>query len=267
MTSGFRRKIVMTAAVAAVASVNALIVPSCSNDSSNEFGVDSLVYERSWALKETMDNDPLGGRSHFYVKVDYPKQAKDQSHAALVDSVRAWLSRQLLPSEKPVLGQKVLDMAADVFFGQSDGNEWGEEVSYSIRKVFEDSDYLTYEINKYAYNGGPHGGYNVSGITFRKADCTHVMWTDFETNDELRRIVTDEIRKAKCITDDKAFASSILLDEEDSHLRDGSFALPLPMATPWLTAQGWVFTYQPYEILPGCHGAPAYGIKDPPARQ
>lgn len=262
MTTGFYRKIAMAAAPTAAMVAYSLLMPSCASHNSSELDVDSLVYERSWTLKDAMENDPLGGRSHFYAKIDYPKQVDDPSRAELVDSVRAWLSRQLLPSEAPVLSQKVLDMAANVFFGETDGNEWGEEVSYSIRKVFEDSDYLTYEINKYAYSGGAHGGYNVNGVTFRKSDCTRVAWADFETGDELRKTVTEEIRKSKCMPNDDAFASSILINTKESHLADGTFALPLPAATPWLTAQGWVFTYQPYEILPWCHGAPACCIKE-----
>lgn len=263
MTFGISHKIIASVVLLALAGVGAVCLPSCAGRGGGSFGVDSLVYERSWALKEAMENDPLGGRSHFYVKIDYPKQAGDTSERYLVDSVSAWLSNQLLPEEgSPVMSKKVLEVAANTFFGDTDGNEWGEEVSYSLRKTYEDGEYLSYEKNRYSYNGGAHGSYSVSGATFRKSDGSRVEWSDIETGDELRRRVTEELRRTKGEEDEAVFKASILADAEDCTLGDGTFALPLPEATPWLTEQGWAFTYQPYEILPWCHGAPACCIRE-----
>lgn len=263
MALGINQKIITSvAAIAAICSPS-LLVQSCVGSGSGSFEVDSLVYERSWTLKEAMDNDPLGGRSHFYVKVDYPIPIDDATDNFLVDSVKAWLSSQLLPEEgKPVMSKTVLDIAADTFFGATDGNEWGEEVSYSLRKIYEDKDFLSYEANRYSYNGGAHGSYSVGGVTFRKKDGSHVTWSDIDASDKLRKTLTDELRKTKGSPDEESFRASIMADEKECLLADGSFALPLPKAAPWLTEQGWAFTYQPYEILPWCHGAPACCIKD-----
>lgn len=238
------------------------LLQSCALRSHDSFGVDSLVFERSWALPDAMENDVLGGRSHFYVKIDYPKDVKGGEAAALADSVKCCLSEVLLPDGvRPVMSKTVLDVAANVFFGESEGNEWGEEVSYSLRKVYEDSEYLSYEFSRYAFSGGAHGRYNVSGITFRKSDGRRVTWACVKADDDLRKTITDDLKKAKGISSDDELKSMLLVDLKFCALSDGSFSLPLPSAAPWLTDMGWVFTYQPYEILPWCHGAPACCVK------
>ncbi len=263
MTLGISHRIITSvAAIAAICSPS-LVLQSCLGSGSGTLEVDSLVYERSWTLKEAMDNDPLGGRSHFYVKVDYPVLTDEAKDNFLADSVKAWISGQLLPEEgRRVMSKKVLDVAADIFFGETDGNEWGEEVSYTLQKIYEDKDFLSYEANHFSYNGGAHGSYNVGGVTFRKKDGSHVTWSDIDTSDELRKKLTEELRRTKGSPDEESFKASIMADEKDCLLADGTFALPLPITTPWLTDQGWAFTYQPYEILPWCHGAPACCIKD-----
>lgn len=239
------------------------LLQSCALRSHGSFEVDSLVFERSWALPNAMENDVLGGRSHFYVRIDYPKGVKGGEGEALADSVKLRLSEVLLPdSPQPVMNKTVLDVAANVFFGESEGNEWGEEVSYSLRKVYEDGEYLTYEFSRYAFSGGAHGRYNVTGVTFRKSDGRRVTWGRIGASDDLRKTITEELKEAKGILSDDELKNMLLVDSKFCTLADGAFALPLPNAAPWLTDMGWVFTYQPYEILPWCHGAPACCVKD-----
>lgn len=43
-----------------------------------------------------------------------------------------------------------------------------------------------------------------------------MAWADFETGDELRKTVTEKIRKSKCMPNDDAFASSILINTKES---------------------------------------------------
>lgn len=239
----------------------ALSLPSCNVERGQSFAVDSLTYERSWTLENTMENDPLGGRSHFYVKVDYPS-ATPGEQTAIADSVRLWLSSRLLPAgSRPIANKSVLDVAADIFFGENDGNEWGEETSISLRRIFESDDFLTYEASRYTYRGGAHGSYDICGATFRKDDGRRLTWDDFPKGDELRKAITADLRESLQLGDNADMMGKLLLDEADYTLADGTLAIPLPAVEPWLTDTGWVFTYQPYEILPWSYGAPACCIR------
>lgn len=240
----------------------ALSLPSCTPARGRSFEVDSLTYERSWTLENIMENDPLGGRSHFYVKIDYPVSSSN-GLTAVADSVRLWLSSRLLPAgSEPVANKSVLDVAANIFFGENDGNEWGEEASISLRMVFESSDFLTYEASRYTYSGGAHGNYYICGATFRKDDGRRLTWNDFPKSDELRKALTADLRESLRLGDIADMVGKLLLDKADYTLADGSIAVPLPTVEPWLTDTGWVFTYQPYEILPWSYGAPACCIKE-----
>ncbi len=254
--------IASTALVAAVGLTSPLLVTSCS-EAEDCFAVDSIEFERVWALREVMENDPMGGRSHFYVKVDYPKDSDTTLYAKLNDSVRLWISDQLMPaSSEPVLNRRVMEEACDIFFGETDGNEWGEEMSLVIRKIYENKRYVSFEAVNYAYSGGSHGRYFIMGATFRKSDGRKIDWQDIDRTDALRHKITESMKAEKEIKSDSAFLKILLLDPEDYTLADSTFALPLPNVCPWLTKDGWVFAYQPYEILPWCHGAPACRLED-----
>ncbi len=250
------RVLVSSIALSAILACVSQSTVSCSGNVESPFMTDSVVFERNWSLPQPKENDPLGGRSRFSAKIDYPKA--HQQDSVLADSVRAWISVELLPKgEKILANRSVLDKAANIFFGECEGNEWGEEMDISVRKIFEDADYVTFEADKYTYTGGQHGSYAVSGATFERATGRRLTWQNIKKSDELRQLITAGIRKDKGEPSDSAFKTMLLIDEHEYKASDGSIMLPLPKANPWLSQRGWVFTYQPYEILPWSQGAPA----------
>lgn len=248
------------------ASACALFLNSCGTvgDGSDcgAFAVDSLTYERNWTLSNPKSNDPLSGRLRYSVKVDVPIGAEEG--AALADSVYAWIASQLLLQNESTdaKGVKLLDIAANQFFNKCEENEWGEEVDITIKRVYDADDYVSYEFGKYDYTGGVHGNYQIVGATFVRSTGRMVVWSDFNPSDALRKTVTAELLKAKGVPSSDALSRMLLVGTEDCKLSDGSFAVPMPKTTPWLTDLGWVFTYQPMEILPWSHGAPACCIAD-----
>lgn len=234
-------------------------VTSCTK--SDSFAVDSIVVDRSWAAREAMENDELGGRSYYYALVDYPVNRDTAAYPELTDSVRNWLSGMLLPAgSKPVMTRRVLEEAADVFFGELGGNEWGANKSVILRKVYEDKEYLSYDASEYTYCGGAaHGMCHISGATFRKEDGHRLTWDDFcERDGLLRKKLTDSMKnELGFATTEELMASLLDPENETCKMPDGTQALPLPNAEPWLTSGGWVFSYQPYEIMCWAAGAPA----------
>ncbi|MBQ3635210.1 MAG: hypothetical protein II951_06290 [Bacteroidales bacterium] len=235
---------------------SSLTFVACDDQSNFAFETDSIVFERNWSLPQPKENDPLGGRSRFSAKVDYPKA--HQNDSILADSVRIWISYTLLPDgEAPLKNRSVLDKAANIFFGECEGNEWGEEMELNVHKIYEDKKYVTYESIKYIFTGGAHGSCTVGGATFDRSTGRRLTWADFKKDDELRSQITDGIRRLKGQPSDSAFKTMLLIDEREYKAADGSIMLPLPKVSPWLSKAGWVFTYQPYEILPWSQGTPA----------
>ncbi len=228
---------------------------SCSAHSDGVFTTDSISIERSWTMSKAMEGDDLDGRSTYTAVVDYPTT---DNASSLGDSVRTWISYVLLPSSnEPVVTKRVLEEAANVFFGENDGNEWGAEQTISIRKVFEDKDYITYEVCEYVYAGGAaHGMYSAIGTTFCKKDGRRVSWQNFEKTDELRKKITEKVAASRKVTIEQ-LKGSIMADESECVLADGSFALPFPDDTPWLVEGGWNFSYELYEIMCYADGIPA----------
>lgn len=248
-----------TVVSAVAAALSAVTVTSCAPQ--EEFAVDSIVVDRSWAMRDAMENDELGGRSYYYALVDYPVNQDTLSYKELTDSVRLWMSTLLLPANhEPVMSRRVLEVAADVFFGEVGGNEWGANKSVTLRKVYEDGDYVSYDATEYTYYGGAaHGMCHMSGATFRKSDGHRLTWTDFkDSGNGLRAKLTDSMmRELGYKTKDELMQSLLTPESETCKLADGTQALPLPSAEPWLTEGGWVFSYQPYEIMSWAAGAPA----------
>lgn len=247
-------------ALALFAAASSVAVTSCTGSQSG-FAVDSIVIDRSWAAHDVMENDELGGRSYFYALVDYPVASDTLEHKELTDSVRLWLSAMLLPdNSEPVMTRRVLEVAADVFFGEVGGNEWGANKSILLRKVYEDDEYLSYDASEYSYYGGAaHGMLHTGGATFRKDDGHRLTWGDFADRDTgLRQKITESMRKELGYTTQEQLMAAVLTsDSKTCQLADGTKALPLPSAEPWLTCEGWVFSYQPYEIMCWAAGAPA----------
>lgn len=248
-----------TLALALLAAISTVTVTSCAHY--DEFAVDSIVVDRSWAAHEAMENDELGGRSYYYALVDYPANSENLEYNDLADSVRFWISTMLLPAgNEPVMTRRVLEEAVDIFFGEVGGNEWGANKSVVLRKVYEDREFLSYDATEYTYYGGAaHGMYHVGGATFRKESGHRLAWTDIQDRDHgLRLKLTESMMKELGLASTTELMATLLTDDAKTcELADGTKALPLPSAEPWLTEDGWVFSYQPYEIMCWAAGAPA----------
>ncbi len=248
-------------AMAATSAITSPIaVTSCAPRGADDFAVDSVVIDRSWAMRNAMENDEMGGRSYYYAVVDYPQNSDTIDYHELTDSVRMWISNQLMPAEsKPVMTRRVLEEAANIFFGEEGGNEWGANKSVMLRKVYEDSEYLSYDASEYTFYGGAaHGMCNIYGATFKKADGHRLTWQDVDGKSSLREKVTESMRRERGYSTTGDLMNSLLFpDNKENALDDGTPALPLPKVDPWLTKDGWVFSYQPYEIMCWAEGAPA----------
>lgn len=251
----------IASAVLCLALPSAITLTSCGGGAGATFVVDSVDFERTWTLDQPQPIDPLGGRSRFTVKLDYPvREANAETLPALNDSACAWLSRQLLPSaDKPVLNKSILDRAAEIFFGETDGNEWGMDYAVEAHLVYQDDLYASYEYSQYVYTGGAHAVFTLSGQTFRKADGQPVEWRAFKQDDALRKALTAQLEADMKLNEPNRKLSELVLSDtpELFELPDRTFALPLPINVPYLTDKGWVFIYKPMEILPRIYGAPA----------
>lgn len=200
------------------------------------------------------------------IKADFPKQGD----GAVVNAIREYISETLGGTYSGDLA------AADsmiAFYGKAqadslvkmtedfDGVEPPMTSRYEIKKVYESERLVTMTTYTEEYLGGAHGMSTESGVTFRKSDGRRfgqdmLRNTDSEEFHQLIRNglkdYFNQFEEAKVSTDEQ-LKEMLLVDDDVNYL-------PLPQFPPYMTANGIVFTYQPYEIAPYAAGMPQFTV-------
>ena len=132
--------------------------------------------------------------------------------------------------------------------------EMGFEHSVSVKRSYETTKLITFDVLCYQYSGGAHGGCTYLGLTFRKSDGRRMG------NDVLRS--TDDVEWGNTIKEGLMEYFEVKTEEElqDCLLDVETYMLPLPQAEPSFQENGLLFTYQQYEIAPYAAGMPSFVI-------
>ncbi len=243
--------------------INDAPAPDTASAVVTEFATDSITVEKSMEfVNSANESTPIT----FSATVDYPQDGNAKTYKALNDKVRAFISDELeLGRDRRITTKDALSESAKRFMNyirtkkESCENdfEYGAEKTINIRKVFEDEQFLTYQVYNYGFEGGAHGSYVITGVTFVKEDGSQITWKNIKKTDELQKEITKGIAANYEMGMDEFMTNSGLVQEEPEKLSDGTLVLRWPSSDPYLTERGWTFTYQAYEIMSYAEGAPS----------
>lgn len=254
----------------------ALSMFSCGNKTAATAGIDSLSTDSdsicpeqgnadAFAVEEIKTTRKLGCWD-YAATVEFPTEGPER----LVESVRQFINDALNDymgeKMKPYKGEAsngkaMLEYYAKEYLGSVNYDDYTDlpegmrcEMSYDIKKVYEDEDIITFALTSYFFGGGAHGGTTSYGQTFRKSDGHRYGWDIIKKN--CMAEVKKEIKKGLYIsfevsTDDE-LAECLMLDEDKYSVTN----LPLPQCAPWIDEDGLHFIYQQYEIAAYAAGMP-----------
>lgn len=188
------------------------------------------------------------------VELDVPAAAVASKYPKLYNAITAYMAKAAGVSANALKSKAALDGAVKTCCNAK--SRPYEEV-VRISKLYEDATYITFSIWHYRMAcDNAHGISIDAGVTFRKSDGSQLTWRDFGQTESLRKTVTRNL-----LYSDEGVETSVgdvsfdMEYSDECRLSDGTYALPLPEAAPYLTRRGWCFSYQPYETVVGGYGS------------
>ena len=228
---------------------------------------DSMQYtaEQVEEWGDWLDTD----KAYFFAEMDLPIT----NNTALKEAIEAYLLQcsnnwGMNPDEAPVEfgdGLSMLQAKKDDFFA----NEGPSSESVTYDKLADSTErYITYihERNYYPC-GAAHGGYSVSGTTFKKETGKTFSWNMFTDKKMVLEMVKYAILEQYFNVNLDEFKEEDLYEYFDLVGWDGEEELELPTTEPWIEKGKLVAVYQEYEVCNYSFGTPKcelnYGdIKD-----
>ena len=242
-----------------------------TSDETNPGTSDTLIVEKvSYTDSAATDS---GSSVRASVTLDFPVDGP----ANLVDSVRAWMTRQLSNIGYGTNTTPYAEAASDNTDGQRlaarvakcavkggltelkgmDGEAWGDiqlqyEYDWTLSLLASTPTYATFGANTYAYLAGAHGSTFFTGQTFgldgREFDWNNTIAEG--TKGRLMPLIREGLmRQYFDVETAQEFKDALLIDPD---------TLPLPVTPPYFMPDGFHVVYQQYEIacyaagLPGC---------------
>lgn len=238
---------------------------------SNPATSDTLIVEKA-AYSDSAATDS-GSTVRASVALDFPVNGPKN----LVDSVRAWMTRQLSNIGYGTNSAPYAEAAADNTDGERlaarvakcavkggleelkgmDGEAWGDmelqyEYDWNISLLASTTTYATFGSNTYAYMAGAHGSSFFTGQTFALDGC-EFDWTNTLSAGQESKLIP-LIREGLMhqyfdVQTAQEFKDALLIDPD---------TLPLPATPPYFMPDGFHIIYQQYEIacyaagMPGC---------------
>lgn len=253
-----------------------LVVASCghmpkSSSDKEETSIDDL--EEMDFETEQLSYSYETDKVEVGINADYPTDG----NPILVNAIREYISETLGGTYHNDLeeGQQLVDYYGECYknelnnekLDQIDANDGSDEYingfyrHYDIKLEYEAEHFITYVVNSDIFMNGAHGVEASYGMTFRKSDGRRLGI------DMMRNLYTDDfyaiIKKGlmeyfsetggETVSTDEELKEYILTDDNVNYL-------PMPRNTPYITKEGFVFTYQPYEISFYAAGMPTFTV-------
>lgn len=244
--------------------ISSLFIASCNSDKTDSasgksakdgsapgYTVETVVYEDSVQYGDC--------KAVVDCTIGYLKPNSEQ--AVLVDNINAWIRYALGNTAGAKMGEP---LAKDVVDKALEGNaddleEWNEnfgyppmtyEISYEVKPLVLEPEYVTMMFSSYVYLGGAHGESAQVGQTF-VASTGQMLGDDIFRPDSEKKILAlvknGLMKQYFDVDNEKEFYDCLLSD-------NGEFALPTN--APYFTDKGVCFQYQQYEIAPYSAGMP-----------
>lgn len=242
------------ATMAVIAASAAAMACNGTETAAENFSVDSVSYEKKAKQMEVK------------IKADFPKGGT----AALDNAICEYISETLggtyegnVAAADSVLGYYGKAQADTLASWIKEGYAMeGQTLTYdyAIKKSYEAPAFVTYVTTFSTYEGGAHGMYGTSGVTIRKSDGRRFgndMFAD-TNSDGFHALIKEGLRhyfnsNGMTIRTDEQLKDALITDADVNYL-------PLPATAPYMSKDGVVFIYQPYEIAPYAAGAPTFTV-------
>lgn len=176
------------------------------------------------------------------VKVEYPLSG----NPILVNAIREYIKNSVndqftgsLDTPDALL-RSALKGKHDVSFGQE-----GESLSQELVVEYFNPNIITFKDTGYVYMGGAHGMPWVTGKTFMTSDGTPFTLDMLPSFSKMRSSIMKGLAKNFGVS--VSGLKDILFDPDELNEYPG---------TVYITGDGIIFIYQPYEIAPFSEGAP-----------
>lgn len=125
-----------------------------------------------------------------------------------------------------------------------------------IRKEFDNNNLVTYTATIFTYDGGAHGMTQSTSVTYSKDLVMRLSYDNAfspEGLKALKQALREGLKKYFEVTTDQELIGML-------NGVDDPYDLPLPGGDPFITQQGLVLRYAPYEIAPYSAGMPTVTI-------
>lgn len=256
---GFAIAAAVVAALAVVGDIGVLVADGRSGHAAapaDTLATDSLesVAEEETPAEEltvgTVDRRQKHGESSL--EIQYPVSG----NPILVQNIREWMNEQLGGTYEQSLDD------TDAFFrhyarelGKVDTG-YGEYAQNRIYKEYENDLIVTFLHYSSFYGGGAHGISATTGVTFRKSDGKIFSNDLIREYYKLKPAMARGLRGYFGVSSDEELMERLQLEASGS---TGTIDdIPAPSNNPWITAEGIVFLYVPYEIACYADGSPNF---------
>ena len=214
------------------------------------------IKTRSLTVADSVEQNHIKGT--VKIEADFP----ESGNFFVINNIREWMSEQMGGTYEGSLenGQKMMehyksetlkDFQSSIIPDMPAVEGISCYKEHYFAKSEETDRYVTYYYAQEGYAGGAHGWHIALGQTFRKSDGRRIDYDIFreELKDELAELVKDNIF-TQYFESDKNDMENLLTMENNDYF-------PLPVSSPYFTADGVVFTYQQYEIAAYAAGLPS----------
>lgn len=186
--------------------------------------------------------------------IEYPTEGSD----ILLQNIREWINESLGGKYNGDLadGQALFNHYWNEFMKDKVGEDgYGVYNHATIKKVYEDSKVVTFTNETYTYgDGAAHGMESTKGVTFRKSDGRKFTADLLDGSYKYQTEIKNGLRKYFEINTNDELMERLMLRDNTSG------EVPFPSTDPWITADGVVFCYPPYEIACYADGMPTFTI-------
>ena len=134
------------------------------------------------------------------------------------------------------------------------------ERTYSIIKLYETKNYVTYHYHTFDYGGGMHGYTTEVGFTFRKSDGKQIPLLTNTDSPKLAKMLKEGVRSFFSGGAEKPLSDEEVVEYLFANDVEALDNLPLPGNAPYLSDTGVVFLYTQYEIAPYSSGIITFEI-------
>lgn len=233
-------------------------MPQPITEVSNDDNLTFTTYESKWQEQYT---------PFVTVKAECTCQSPIEGNPLLVEEINRWICETFGDNDHDYIDaveSLLQSYARDAFEGLKEMADLTEvdyetclEMTVSVDREFENSDYVTLSCTSFEYMGGAHGLTSAHFATFRKSDGMLMDWallSDMEEEAIAEAIKAD--LKEQFGFDDEELLNELLIDPDDYYNH-----FPLPVTPPFLVQSGVECLYQQYEIAPYVMGMPSATVK------